>query len=190
MKAVVVFCGSASGNDQSYKDATVKLGKWLVEHKLDLVYGGGGVGLMKLLAETVLNDGGQVHGVTTKALYARGSSFTNLSDLKVVSDMDIRKKTMFEMSDGYIALPGGPGTLEEVATGFSWARLGDYAGANVLYNVNGYYDSLETLFDEMTEKGFLTKTDRQKLLFSDSLDDIYQFMDTYTPPKIRTYDKK
>ena len=145
---------------------------------------------MKILAETVLNGGGKVHGITTQALYDRDASLDSLSDLKVVKDMDTRKKMMLDMSDGCIALPGGPGTLEEISMAFSWARLGDYSGACVLYNVNGYYDSLAALFDEMTSKGFLTKPDRAKLLFSDSLDKIYDFMSTYIPPKIRTYDKK
>lgn len=122
-----------------------------------------------------------------KELVNRGASFDELTDLKIVSNMSIRKQQMLELSDGCIALPGGPGTLEEIIEAFSWARLGDNNNPCVLYNVKGYFNPLKDMFDSMTDKGFLTSEDREKLLFSYSLDDIYKFMGDYIPPKIRRY---
>lgn len=96
---------------------------------------------------------------------------------------------MLELSDGCIALPGGPGTLEEIIEAFSWARLGDNNNPCVMYNVQGYYDDLKHMFDLMTDKGFLTRKDRSKLFFSNSLENIGTFMSCYIPPKIREYAK-
>ena len=187
MKRVAVYCGAALGNDQAYQQATINLGLYLVKHDLELVYGGGGVGLMGLLANEILNAGGRVHGVMPKELVDRGAAFNKLTDLKVVENMSIRKATMLAISDACIALPGGPGTLEEIIEAFSWARLGNNPNPCVFYNVNGYYNSLKNMFDEMTNKQFLTAQDREKLLFSDSLDTIFNFIANYTPPKVRTY---
>ncbi|ANZ57495.1 Rossman fold protein, TIGR00730 family [Fructilactobacillus lindneri] len=189
MKAVAVYCGASAGNDVIYQQATKQLAKWLVDHQLELVYGGGGVGLMGLLASTVLELGGKVHGIMPRELVERGASKANLTSLEVVENMSIRKRKMIEASDGCIVLPGGPGTLEEISEAYSWTRIGDNNNPCVLFNVAGYYDSLEKFFDEMTKKEFLTDTDREKLLFSDSLDEIYNFMENYQPPKIRAYQK-
>lgn len=189
MERVAVYCGASAGNDKVYQEATVKLAHWLVEHNLDLVYGGGGVGLMGLLAKSVVASGGTVHGIMPQELFDRGAALEWLSDLKIVANMDIRKQEMMKQSDGCIALPGGPGTLEEISQAFSWARIGDNPSPCVFYNVAGYYDPLEKMFDEMTKKEFLTVEDRQKLLFSDSLTEIYKFMNNYEPPVIRSYNK-
>ncbi|WP_311407363.1 LOG family protein [Liquorilactobacillus uvarum] len=189
MEKIAVYCGASVGSDSAYQKAAVKLGKYLVKRDLELVYGGGGIGLMGILANQVLSSGGKVHGVMPQELVERGAAFNKLTDLKVVADMSVRKQTMLAMSDGCIALPGGPGTLEEIIEAFSWARLGDNPNPCTFYNVNGYYDPLERMFDEMTKKEFLTVTDRKKLFFSESLDDIFSFMTSYVPPKIRTYPK-
>ncbi|GAJ25789.1 lysine decarboxylase family [Liquorilactobacillus sucicola DSM 21376 = JCM 15457] len=189
MKKIAVYCGASEGNDVAYQQAAIKLGTYLATHDLELVYGGGGVGLMGILAKQVLFEGGKVHGVMPQELVERGAAFARLTDLKVVENMSVRKQTMLAISDGSIALPGGPGTLEEIIEAFSWARLGDNPNPCVFYNVNGYYNPLKTMFDEMTKKEFLTAADRKKLLFSDSLEDIFDFMAAYIPPKIRTYPK-
>ncbi len=163
------------------------MAKWLVENDYALVYGGGKFGLMGILAKTVLQNGGQVYGVLPKELAARGTALENLTDLEVVDNMSIRKRRMIELSDACIALPGGPGTLEEISEAFSWARIGDNDNPCILYNVADYYRPLEKMYDEMTEQGFLTQTDREKLLFSDSLIEIGDFIKGYVPPKIRQY---
>ncbi|MBA1433670.1 LOG family protein [Bombilactobacillus bombi] len=187
MKNIAVYCGAAMGNDKIYQQATLELADYLVEHNLGLVYGGGSVGLMGLLAKRVLQSGGQVQGVITRELVQRGAALVELADLQVVKDMSERKQRMLELSDGCIALPGGPGTLEEISQSFSWTRLGDYTKPCVLYNVGGYYDSLKTMFQQMVAKDFLTARELDKLLFSDSLTEIFDFIENYLPPQIRTY---
>ncbi len=188
LKKIAVYCGAASGNDKIYQKSALQLADWLVANDLELVYGGGKVGLMGILASEVRLQGGIVHGVITQELYDRKTAFKDC-DLQIVSDMSVRKKTMLDLSDGCIALPGGPGTLEEIIEAFSWARLGDNSNPSAFFNVAGYYDPLKTMFDQMTNKEFLSVEDREKLLFSDSLDNIYHFMENYIPPKIRTYAK-
>ncbi|MEE8825678.1 LOG family protein YvdD [Lentilactobacillus sunkii] len=190
MKRIAVYCGASTGDSEVYINATKKLASWLVEHDLQLIYGGGGVGLMGILSDQVLSEGGKVHGVTTKQLVARGAEsprLKELSDLTVTDNMSARKAEMMNISNGCIALPGGIGTLEEITQAFSWARLGDNPNPCVFYNVNGYYDPLAEMFDKMTSEGFLTPEDRKKVLFSDSLDEIYKFMSTYVPPRVREY---
>ncbi|WP_125567960.1 TIGR00730 family Rossman fold protein [Companilactobacillus insicii] len=189
MKRIAVYCGASSGNNDIYKQAAVRLADWLVDNNLDLVYGGGGVGLMGILAQEVLDKKGLVYGIMPQELVDRGAAYDGLTDLQVVPNMSIRKQQMLELSDGCIALPGGPGTLEEIIEAFSWARLGDNVNPCVLYNVDGYFNPLKLMFDDMTNKGFLTSDDRNKLFFSDSLDDIYDFMNNYIPPIIRQYSK-
>lgn len=190
MKKIAVYCGAASGNDARFQQATIELAHYLVENNFALVYGGGGVGLMGLLAKTVLQADGQVYGIMTKELVERGAALSELTNLQVVADMSERKQQMMDLSDGCIALPGGPGTLEEIFQSFSWTRLGDYTKPCVLYNVAGYYNTLQQMFEQMVAKGFLTTADFEKLLFSDSLDEIFAFMETYIPPQIRTYSSK
>ncbi|MFC6179536.1 TIGR00730 family Rossman fold protein [Weissella sagaensis] len=187
MKRIAVYCGATMGNDNAYQQATKQLADYLVEHNLELFYGGGGVGLMGMLANEVLTNGGKVHGIITEQLVQREVAFNKLTDLKVVESMSVRKDMMLKLSDACIALPGGPGTLEEIIEAFSWARLGNNPNPCVFFNVNGYYSPLEDMFDNMVITGFLTVADRQKLLFSDSLDEIFNFMAHYEPPQIRTY---
>lgn len=187
MKKIAVYCGASEGNDDVYKESTIQLGEYLAKNNLELVYGGGGVGLMGLLTNTVLDNGGIVHGIMPKELMDRGASLNRLKDLKVVDNMSVRKKMMLEEADGCIALPGGPGTLEEIVEAFSWARLGDNNSPCVFYNISGYYEPMKSMFDSMVSKEFLTSNDREKLLFSDSLEEIFRFMDSYIPPKIRQY---
>ncbi len=190
MKKVAVYCGAATGNDPIYTQAAIKLGDWLVRHNLELVYGGGGIGLMGTISRRVMSQGGKVHGVMPKELVDRGAEsveLAKLSELTVVDNMSTRKEQMMALSDGCIALPGGVGTLEEMSQAFSWARLGNNPNPCVFYNVNRFYDPLEEMFDKMTATEFLTKADRAKLLFSDSLEEIHDFMENYVPPKVRTY---
>lgn len=181
MKRIAVYCGSVDGNDELYRQAALGLSDYLVEQKLELVYGGGQFGLMGLIAKRVLEQGGQVFGIIPDFLVKREGTLDNLTELETVDNMSTRKQRMLDLSDGCIALPGGPGTLEEIIEAFSWARIGKNDNPCVFYNVGGYYDPMEKMFDDMTEKGFITKVDRDKLLFSDSLDEIFEFMRTYTP---------
>lgn len=186
IQKIAVYCGAATGNSPVYVKAATDLGQYLADHRLELVYGGGSVGLMAVLANTVIEAGGKVHGVMPQKLVNRGAAATNITDLTVVNNMSIRKQTMLDMADGCIALPGGPGTLEEIIEAYSWARIGDNPNPCALYNVNHYYDPLKTMFDQMVQQGFLTAEHRSKLLFADNLPEIFDFINRYTPPTIRT----
>lgn len=186
IQKIAVYCGAATGNLPVYQQAATDLGHYLADHQLELVYGGGSVGLMAVLANAVMENGGKVHGVMPKNLAQRGAGADNITDLTVVDNMAIRKQKMLAMSDGSIALPGGPGTLEEITEAYSWARIGDNLSPCVFYNVNHYYDPLKTLFDQMVQQDFLTAEHRSKLLFADTLPAIFEFMNNYVPPIIRT----
>ncbi|MFD1428669.1 LOG family protein [Lacticaseibacillus mingshuiensis] len=186
-KWVTVFCGAAAGVDPQFAEATEALGNWLVDHDFGLLYGGGRYGLMGVVAETVLARGGQVYGIVPQELANRGVVMPGLSKLAVVADMSVRKARMIQESTALIALPGGPGTLEEISQAFSWARIGDNPHPCAFYNVAHYYDDLARFFDGMTTSGFLTATDREKLLFSEDLDALGDFIASYQAPAIRTY---
>ncbi|MCH5462677.1 TIGR00730 family Rossman fold protein [Lactobacillus sp. LC28-10] len=186
LKKIAVYCGANLGHSPVYRQSATELGQYLAEHSLELVYGGGNVGLMGILADTVIDAGGKAHGVMPKNLVDRGAAATNITDLTVVDNMSLRKQQMLDMADGCIALPGGPGTLEEIVEAYSWARIGDNPNPCAFYNVNHYYDPLVSFFNQMVQQQFLTPEHRSKLLFADNLPEIFQFMADYTPPTIRT----
>lgn len=187
MKSIAVYCGASAGRNKVYEESAVQLGQWIARKAYKLVYGGGKVGLMGILASTVLNEQGYVTGIMPKLLADRGVAYEGLSELIIVSNMPERKQKMIAYSDCCIALPGGPGTLEEITEAISWARLGENTSPCIFFNVNHYYDLIAQVYDRMVEEGFLTRDDRDKILITDSLDKIDQFIANYTPPKIRQY---
>lgn len=187
MKKMAVYCGASVGNQEIYKEQTKSLGHWLTKQGYGLVYGGGKVGLMGLLADTVLADGGQVVGVMPTFLLERELAHQELTTMHIVSDMHERKRKMIDLADFYLALPGGPGTLEEISEVVSWGRVGEHQNPCIFFNVNGYYDLVAKFFDKMVIEGFLTQSDRAKIFFSDDLKQIEQFIKTYSPPEIRSY---
>ncbi|WP_125763820.1 LOG family protein [Companilactobacillus hulinensis] len=187
MKNIAVYCGAAAGNKPIFKDSAIKLGQWIVDNNYGLTYGGGVYGLMGVIADSVLEQNGYVHGIITKQLNDRKLAHPNLSKLDIVETMDIRKREMLNNSIASIALPGGPGTLEEISEAFSWAKIGDNDNPCIFYNIDHYYDSLMEFFDNMVENGFLEPSGRKKVLFSDSLPEIKNFIDSYTPPELRHY---
>ncbi|WP_335582994.1 TIGR00730 family Rossman fold protein [Companilactobacillus allii] len=187
LKNIAVYCGAATGNNQIFIDGTKELGHWIVENDYGLTYGGGVFGLMGVIADSVMENNGYVHGIITEQLNNRNLAHPNLSKLDIVETMDIRKKEMLNNSIASIALPGGPGTLEEISEAFSWAKLGDNDNPCIFYNIGHYYDPLKDFFDNMVDKGFLEQSGRKKVLFSNSLPEIKRFIDNYTPPALRTY---
>lgn len=189
MKNIAVYCGASTGNDEIYALGAKKLGQWIVNNDYGLTYGGGLYGLMGVVADSVLENQGFVHGIITKELAERELSHTTLSKLDIVSDMSERKQAMLNDSVANIALPGGPGTLEEISEAFSWTIVGDSKNPCIFYNIDHYYDELASFFDSMTAKGFMEPTTRKTLLFSDSLSEIGEFIKTYTPPTLRNYAK-
>ncbi|WP_262314685.1 TIGR00730 family Rossman fold protein [Lacticaseibacillus parakribbianus] len=187
MTTVAIFCGAASGNRPAYVAAARRLGRFVAAQHWTMVYGGSGNGLMGAVAEAALGAGGDVIGIMPQNLYDRGAALPGLKHLDVVADMSVRKQRMLTLADGCIALPGGPGTLEEMSQAFSWTRIGDFAGPCAFYDVGGYWRHLAAMLDDMVAAGFLTATDRSKLLFSPDLTAIAAFMAAYEPPAVRRY---
>ncbi|KAH9674394.1 cytokinin riboside 5'-monophosphate phosphoribohydrolase LOG7 [Citrus sinensis] len=163
-KRICVFCGSSSGKKATYQEAAVELGKELVERKLDLVYGGGSVGLMGLVSQAVHDGGRHVLGVIPKTLTPREITGDPVGEVKTVSDMHQRKAEMARQADAFIALPGGYGTLEELLEVITWAQLGIHRKPVGLLNVDGFYNSLLSFVDKAVDEGFISPTARRIII--------------------------
>jgi uncharacterized protein (TIGR00730 family) len=161
---ICVFCGSSSGVHIDYAQAAQTIGRLLSQRGIDLVYGGGNVGLMGALADACLAAGGRVIGVIPQALVDREAAHTGLTELRVVSSMHERKSVMADLADAFVALPGGFGTWEELFEVLSWSQLGIQRKACGLLNVRGYYDPLLELANKAVSEGFLREVNRQLLL--------------------------
>jgi len=161
---ICVFCGSNVGINRAYRDAAVALGRLLSACGIELVYGGGNVGLMGVLADTVLGAGGRVIGVITDSLMAQEVGHQGLTELRIVNSMHERKALMSDLSDGFIAMPGGFGTFEEFCEVVTWSQLGIQSKPCGLLNVAAYYDPLLALFDHAVRKGFLRDENRALVL--------------------------
>jgi uncharacterized protein (TIGR00730 family) len=183
LKAVCVFCGSSSGNDPAYAEAARTLGITLAERGITLVYGGGHVGLMGVVADAALGAGGGVIGVMPKALVEREIGHTGLTELHIVGSMHERKAMMSELSEGFVALPGGNGTLEEFFEVLTWAQLGEHDKPCGLLNVAGYYDPLLAVFDRMVDRDFLRGEHRELVLVERDPSALLERFEVYEPPK-------
>lgn len=161
MNKICIFCGSSVGNTPDYAAAGEKLSRTLVSRGTEIVYGGGKNGLMGVIADTALGLGGRVVGVIPKNLVDREVAHAGLSRLYVTQSMHERKQKMAELSDAFLVLPGGFGTLEELAEVLSWAQIGLHAKPCGFLNVGGYFDHLFAFFDEMVRKGFLRPASRE-----------------------------
>lgn len=183
MNSLCVFCGSSFGNDPAYKEAARSLGTTLSNRNITLVYGGGNVGLMGAVADAALEAGGEVVGVMPEALVEREIAHEHLTKLHVVGSMHERKALMAELSAGFIALPGGNGTLEEFFEILTWAQLGEHRKPCGLLNVSGYYDPLLKVFDHMVDKDFLAEEHRSIVQVRSSTEDMLEALQNYVPPK-------
>ncbi len=153
-RSLCVYCGSSPGNDPAYAEAARHLGRQLAEAGIGLVYGGGSLGLMGEVARACLEHGGHVIGVIPQFLIRKEIMLEGVNELVVTANMHERKMTMFEKADGFCALPGGIGTLEELVEVSTWAQLGQHVKPIILANINGYWDPLIELIDHMREEGF------------------------------------
>lgn len=160
LRRVCVFCGSRTGARSEYRDAAVRLGQELVARRIELVFGGGHVGLMGVIADAMLEGGGHVTGVIPHALVARELAHAGLADLRIVASMHERKAMMAELADAFIALPGGFGTFEEFCEVVTWTQLGLHRKRCGLLNVLGFYSPLLAQFDRAVEDGFIDPTSR------------------------------
>lgn len=168
-RRVCVFCGSHSGNNPRFADQARVLGKALAEHRIELVYGGGAIGLMNVIADAVLGGGGKVHGVIPEHLLERAHG--NLTALHVTDSMHERKAMMEELSDAFIALPGGFGTFEELLESITWVQLELHNKPIILYNIDGYYEKLIEFIDHAIESGFIRPGNRHILKMASTVED-------------------
>ena len=173
---ITVFCGANNGKNEAYKENAKALGRWIADNNHTLVYGGGKVGLMGVIADTVLENNSEVIGIMPQFLVDREISHTGITEFIIVDDMSIRKEKLVDLGDVFVALPGGPGTLEEISQVISWVRVGKKDATCILMNIDGYYDFLKQDCDKMVEEGFLTKEDRQRTLFTDSVAEMHEFI--------------
>ncbi len=184
MQGICVYCGSSNGRRNEYLAAAVELGRVLAKRRIKLIYGGGSVGLMGALADAARDAGGHVIGVIPKALLAREVGHTGLDDLRVVLSMHERKALMSELSDGFIALPGGIGTLEELFEMWTWAQLGLHGKPVGLLNVAGYFDPLLAFLDRSVEIGFIRPQHRAILQVASEPQALLERFAEYVPPDV------
>ena len=184
MRRICVYCGSNSGARPLYADAARDLADVLVRHDLELVYGGADKGLMATIADTVLAHGGKVHGVIPKLLYEKEIAHQGLTELHVVSSMHERKSMMAALSDGFVAMPGGFGTLEEIIEIVTWGQLRFHDKPCGLFNVDGYFDHLLAYLDHANAEGFLRSANRPMLLCDRSATGLIQKFERYTAPHV------
>lgn len=181
---ICVFTGSSQGRRPEYAAAATELAAALLARRIGLVYGGAHVGLMGLVADAVIAGDGEVIGVIPEALVAKEVAHTGLPDLRIVASMHERKALMSDLSDGFIAMPGGIGTFEEFFEVLTWAQLGLHRKPCGLLNVAGYYDGLLMFLDHAVGQGFLRTEHRAMILVSDDANDLLDQMGTWQPPVV------
>ncbi len=183
MKRICVFCGTNPGSRAAYGAAARQLGKVLAEQGIELVYGGASVGIMGELADSVHEHGGHVTGIIPQQLVEKEAAHTGIANLIVVASMHQRKSQMADLSDGFIALPGGIGTLEGLFEILTWAQLGIHAKPSGILNVEGYFDGLTGFLDHAVREGFLTQAHRDAVIVESDSVPLLQRMHAYTPPE-------
>lgn len=177
LKRLAVYCGSAPGSQPVFADCARATAKAMVSHDIELVYGGGKLGLMGLIADSVLDLGGRVYGVIPQALFDIEVAHTEVTELYTVETMHERKAKMTELADAFLALPGGIGTLDELFEAWSWNALGYHKKPFCLLNVDGFWDGLITFMDHATDSGFLSTRRRKQLLVAKSPEDALELLD-------------
>ena len=185
MKSIAIFCGSSLGNDVNFTQQAQQLGQAIVAKGLKLIYGGGKVGLMGVIADSVLDAGGEVVGVIPQNLVDAELAHIGLTELHIVNDMHERKAKMSELADAFIAMPGGSGTLEEIFEQITWGQLGIHQKPCAFFNVNGFYDQLISFFSSTTEAGFTKARFTDSLIVSDQIDILLNALESYSAPEAK-----
>lgn len=180
---VAVYIGSSFGNDPKYEEGARAFGAALGAAGIELVYGGGKVGLMGAVADSALSAGGNVYGVITEALMAGETGHTGLTRLEIVGTMTERKVRMAALTDAFVALPGGPGTLEEFFEAWTWVTLGIHTKPVALFDIDGYWQPLIEMIDRMVDSGFSSPTARESLIVSDDPAELFELLAAWQPPK-------
>lgn len=179
MKALCVYCGSSFGKNPIYREAAQALGTRFAERKISLIYGGASSGLMGVVADAVLDAGGSAIGVLPEFMKEKEIAHTRLTELYVVDSMHERKAKMASLSDGFIALPGGFGTLEEIFEALTWAQVDIHRKPCAFLNINGYFDTLFSFLDHMASEGLLRPRHRALPLLASEPDALLDLMTTY-----------
>ena len=177
MKRLAVYCGSSMGNDPAFREAAQAIGEAMAERGIGLVYGGGRLGLMGVVADAVLANGGEAHGVIPQALIDLEVAHQGLTELHVVTTMHERKAKMTELCDAFVALPGGIGTFDELFEAWTWNALGYHAKPFALLNVNGFWDGLIAFLDHATMSGFMSPARRAQLLVGTDIGEVIDRLD-------------
>lgn len=181
MKRICVYCGSSTGNKTIYQEMARELGLTLVKNQLDLVYGGSNIGLMRIIADTVLENGGRVIGIMPKALIEKEVAHHHLTEFYEVDNMHQRKAMMARMSDGFIAMPGGFGTLDELCEILTWSQLRIIEKPIGVLNVADYYTPFLAMLDHATTESFIKSAHRKRLLSAAIPDRLIALMKEFTP---------
>jgi len=184
MKKVAVFCGSSLGFNEIYKNEAIKLGTHFADNNIGLVYGGGKIGMMGILADTILNKKGEVIGVIPGLLRHEEVAHGNITEMIVTKTMSKRKVKISKLVDGYIALPGGFGTLDEIFEALTLNQLGIEQKPVGILNTNGFFDYLIKQLDVMVAEGYLKQSNKEMLIISQSIDDLIAQMFNYEAPKL------
>ena len=187
MKRLCVFAGSSAGRQPEYRDAAEDLGRVLASRQIDLVYGGARVGLMGAMADAALASGGHVIGVIPEALVAKEVAHAGLPDLRVVGSMHERKAVMADLSDGFIAIPGGWGTLEEFFEILTWGQLGLHGKPCGLLNTRAYFDGLLSFLEHSLQEGFVRREYRSMITVANSAPELLDLLGTYQPPVVEKW---
>lgn len=183
VRAVTAYTGSALGNDAVYTEAVRRLAVKFAQQGIEVVYGGGKVGLMGVLADSALLAGGSVHGIMPQSLVGSEIAHPDLTTLDVVGDMHQRKNRMAELGDAFVALPGGAGTLEELFETWTWQHLGLHSKPVALYNVNNFWGPLLGLVDHMVDEGFLRESLRHSLIVESEPEPLLESLSAWQPLK-------
>lgn len=187
MNSICVFCGSSMGSKPEYRKAAADLGRLLLDRKIRLIYGGANVGLMQVLADVMLEGGGEVIGIMPRILIEKEVAHLNLTKMYVVESMSERKNMMVDLSDAFIAMPGGFGTLDELAEVITYNQLRLTDKPIGILNIAGYFDPLLVFFDHITEEGFLRHEHRHNLIVEASIEDLFMKMNEFQPVPIEKW---
>ena len=184
IKRICVFCGSAYGHKKEYPEAAIQLGEVLIANNIGLVYGGGDVGLMGDIANTVFNNGGEVIGVIPRHLADKEVAHKGIRDLRIVGSMHERKALMEKLSDAFIAMPGGFGTMDEMFEIITWGKLELHSKPCGFLNINGFYDKLFEFINHIISEGFIKKEYNEALLTDKNPQNLIHKLENYKPAKV------
>ena len=188
MKRIAVYCGASKGNNPIYVKEAYQLGKYMAEQGYELIFGAGSVGIMGAIQDGVLDYGGHAIGVMPKMLDEREITSQKVSELILVDSMHERKEKMTELADAFVMAPGGAGSLEEFFEMYSWAQIGIHQKPIGIFNLNGFFNPLQTLIDHMIEEGFIDKKYKELASLYDTKEALIDGLLNYKPLGVRTYD--